>query len=170
MKCGAGIAMLALTTALAACDNMANQPKLKPYELRYGSELHWPIMPPPHVVARDEPFRPQGPPPLTMALLERGQQRFDIFCAPCHGRLGDGNGMVVQRGFPRPPSYYSEALRNAPNQHFYDVITHGHGVMYPYADRVDSADRWAILAYIRALQASVTSIANVPSDKRGALQ
>jgi mono/diheme cytochrome c family protein len=106
-----------------------------------------------------------------MALLERGRQRFDIYCAPCHGRFGDGNGMIVQRGFPRPPSYYSDALRNAPSQHFYDVISRGYGVMFSYADRVEPSDRWAIVAYIRALQASArATVADVPADQRTALQ
>jgi mono/diheme cytochrome c family protein len=157
--------------ALAACDNMANQPKLNPYELPYRAQANWPVTPPPHVVAHDEPLHPPSAPPVTMALLERGRERFDIYCAPCHGRFGDGNGMIVQRGFPRPPSYYSDALRNAPSQHFYDVITHGYGVMFPYGDRVEPADRWAIIAYIRALQASASAtVADVPADKTSALQ
>jgi mono/diheme cytochrome c family protein len=160
-----------LTVALTGCDNMANQPKLNPYELPYGSHTRWPVTPPAHTVARDEPRGPPLAPPVTMALLERGQQRFDINCAPCHGRFGDGDGIIVQRGFPRPPSYYSDALRSAPNQHFYDVITHGHGVMYSYADRVEPADRWAITAYIRALQASMSAqVSDVPADKREALE
>ena len=74
--------------------------------------------------------------PLTLALLQRGQERFRIYCAPCHSELGDGRGMVVQRGFPPPPSYHIDRLRNAPPQYFYDVITEGHGVMYSFADRV----------------------------------
>lgn len=167
----ARILALGLAAALSACDNMANQPKLNPYELPYGAQTQWPVTPPPHTIARDEPLHPPGPPTVTAALLDRGKQRFDIYCSPCHGRFGDGNGMIVQRGFPRPPSYYSDALRNAPNQLFYDVITHGYGVMFSYADRVDSADRWAIVAYIRALQASANAtIADVPADKRSALQ
>jgi mono/diheme cytochrome c family protein len=166
-----GVAAMGLTFALAACDNMANQPKLNPYELPAGSKANWPIKPVPHTIARDEPSEPPGPPPVTMALLERGQQRFDIYCSPCHSRVGDGNGMIVQRGFPRPPSYYSDALRNAPNQLFYDVITHGYGAMYSYADRVDPKDRWAIVAYIRVLQASASaSLSDVPADKRSTLQ
>ena len=92
------------------------------------------------------------PPPVTPALLARGRERFDIFCAPCHGLDGTGDGRVVQRGFPHPPSYLSGRLRDAPADHFLDVITNGFGVMYPYADRVAPADRWAIVAYIRALQ------------------
>jgi mono/diheme cytochrome c family protein len=95
-----------------------------------------------------------NPLPITMALLQRGQQRFNIFCAPCHGRSGTGDGMIVRRGFPAPPSYHSDALRNAPDSHFYQVISDGYGVMYPYADRIAPADRWAIVAYIRALQLS----------------
>jgi len=165
------IAFASLTVALAACDNMANQARMKPFELPYGSQHKWPLKPVPHTVARDEPLNPPAEPPVTMALLKRGQQRFDINCSPCHGVDGDGNGIIVQRGFPHPPSYYSEKLINASNQHFYDVITHGYGVMYPYADRVEPADRWAIAAYIRALQASATAqISDVPPDKREALQ
>lgn len=171
MRWTAGIAIAGLLVSLAACDNMANQPKLNPYELPYGSQVRWPVKPPPHTVARDEPLKPPSAPPVTLALLERGRARFDINCAPCHGRTGDGNGMIVQRGFPHPPSYFIDRLRNVPTQHFYDVITYGYGIMYSYADRVEPADRWAIAAYIRALQASATaSISDVPADKRGELQ
>ena len=160
-----------LAMTLSGCDNMANQPKRLPFELPYGAKENWPMLPPKGVVARDEAFGPPAPPPVTLALLHRGQQRFDIYCAPCHGRTGVGDGMVVQRGFPHPPSYDSERLRQTPNQHFYDVITNGYGVMYPYAERVAPADRWAIVAYIRALQASAgAQLADVPPDKRGALQ
>ncbi|SEI68519.1 c-type cytochrome [Frateuria terrea] len=95
-----------------------------------------------------------NPLPVTLALLQRGQQRFDIYCAPCHGRSGDGDGMIARRGFPAPPSYHTDRLRNAPDSHFYQVISNGYGVMYPYADRIDPHDRWAIVAYIRALQLS----------------
>jgi mono/diheme cytochrome c family protein len=166
-----GVAALGLSCALAGCDNMANQAKLKPYELPVGSKVDWPVKPVPHTIARDEPLNPPAPPPVTLALLERGQQRFDVYCSPCHSRVGDGNGMIVQRGFPRPPSYFSDTLRNAPNQLFYDVITHGHGIMYSYADRVEPEDRWAIVAYIRALQASASaSLSDVPADKRSTLQ
>ena len=95
-----------------------------------------------------------NPLPLTRALLQRGQERFEIYCAPCHDRSGNGDGMIVRRGFPAPPSYHTDRLRNAPDSHFYQVISNGYGVMYPYADRVDPRDRWAIVAYIRALQLS----------------
>jgi mono/diheme cytochrome c family protein len=94
------------------------------------------------------------PYPLTLALLERGRQRYAIYCAPCHSPLGDGDGLVVRHGFPAPPSYHSQRLRNAPDRHLFDVITDGYGIMYSYADRVTPGERWAIVAYIRALQRS----------------
>jgi mono/diheme cytochrome c family protein len=93
--------------------------------------------------------------------LRRGQERFDIYCAACHGRLGQGDGMIVQRGFRRPPSYHLERLRVAPAGHFYDVISHGFGSMPAFANRIEPADRWAIVAYIRALQLSQ----NAPADE-----
>ena len=165
------IVLASVGIAVSACDNMANQPKRLPYQLPYGAEANWPALPPTGVVARDEKLASPALPPVTMALLERGQARFDIYCSPCHGKVGDGHGMVVERGFPAPPSYYIERLEKAPVQHFYDVITNGYGVMYSYADRVAPSDRWAITAYIRALQASATaSVADVPPDKRQALQ
>jgi mono/diheme cytochrome c family protein len=166
-----GATLMSLVLPLAACDNMANQPKLNPYELRYGAQADWPATPVAHTIARDDPQHPPGPPPVSMGLLQRGKERFDIYCAPCHSRLGDGNGIIVQRGFPRPPSYFSDALRNAPNQLFYDVITNGYGVMFSYGDRVDPADRWAIVAYIRALQTSANaSPSDIPADQRSKLQ
>lgn len=171
MRWMVAMALVGLAAGLTACDNMANQRKVNPYEARYGSSKAGPVKPVPHTVARDDAIGEPSPPPVTMALLKRGQQRFNIYCSPCHGRTGEGNGMIVQRGFPHPPSYFSERLRDAPNQHFYDVITHGYGVMYPYSDRVSPPDRWAIVAYIRALQASASaSPSDVPADKRGALQ
>ncbi|MGE0223282.1 MAG: cytochrome c [Acetobacteraceae bacterium] len=106
------------------------------------------------------------PPPVTMALLNRGQQRFQIYCVPCHGVTGEGNGMIVHRGFPAPPSYHTVRLRAAPAQHFFDVITNGYGVMYPYAARVTPRDRWAIVAYIRALQTSRTvALSDMPEAR-----
>lgn len=162
------IAVAGLCAAVVACDNMANQPKRLPYELPYGAQANWPALPPPHTIARDD--RPVPPPPVTLALIERGQQRFNIYCAPCHSRTGDGNGMIVERGFPAPPSHYIDRLRQAPVQHFYDVITNGYGVMYPCAARVAPADRWAIAAYIRALQASASAhLGDVPPDTRQSL-
>ena len=163
------VLLAGLSLAVAACDNMANQPKRLPFELPYGAEANWPILPPPHTIARDDV--PVPIPPVTIAFLERGQQRFDIYCAPCHSRVGDGHGMIVERGFPSPPSYDIARLRDAPVQHFYDVITHGYGAMFPYADRIAPSDRWAIVAYIRALQTSADArLADVPADKRATLQ
>jgi mono/diheme cytochrome c family protein len=92
--------------------------------------------------------------PATQPVLERGRERYNIYCAPCHSRTGDGNGMIVQRGYRRPPSYHIERLRNAPLGHFFDVITNGFGAMPDYASQIPVADRWAIIAYIRALQLS----------------
>ena len=94
------------------------------------------------------------PQPVTRAMLERGRERYDIYCSVCHGLTGDGLGMIVRRGFPQPPSFHQDRLRQAPPGHFFQVITNGFGLMYPYAQRVDPADRWAITAYIRALQLS----------------
>jgi mono/diheme cytochrome c family protein len=91
---------------------------------------------------------------VTQEFIERGHQRFDVFCSPCHGRLGNGLGMIVRRGFKQPPSYHIERLRTAPVGHFYDVITNGYGAMYNYAAQVTPRDRWAIISYIRALQFS----------------
>ena len=92
--------------------------------------------------------------PVTDSLLQHGQNRFNTFCSPCHSRLGDGNGIIVQRGFPRPKSFHEDSVRSEPVGFYFDVITHGFGRMYSYASRVPVKDRWAIVAYIRALQLS----------------
>ena len=108
---------------------------------------------------------------VTPELLERGRERYDIYCAVCHAATGEGNGEIVQRGFPAPPTYHSERLRNAPIGHFYDVITNGYGVMYSYASRVEPNDRWAIAAYIRALQLSQhASAGDLPPNERKQLE
>ena len=111
------------------------------------------------------------PMPLTKALLERGRQRFDIYCSPCHDRTGRGNGMVVQRGLKRPPSYHQDRLREAPVGYFFDVMTNGFGVMYSYASRIPPEDRWAIAAYIRTLQFSQdASFDQLPTEDQRQLQ
>jgi mono/diheme cytochrome c family protein len=92
--------------------------------------------------------------PITGEDLRRGQERYDIYCSPCHGYAGYGDGMIVQRGFPTPPSYHSDRLRNMPAGHFFEVISNGFGLMFSYASRVEVDDRWRIVAYIRALQLS----------------
>ena len=90
--------------------------------------------------------------PVTYSVLKRGEERFNTYCSPCHSRVGDGHGMIVERGFPKPPSFHIERLRRAPVGHYFDVITNGYGAMYPYANRIDVRDRWAVIAYVRLLQ------------------
>jgi mono/diheme cytochrome c family protein len=94
------------------------------------------------------------PVPVTRELVDRGQERYNIYCIVCHGPVGKGDGMVARRGFPQPPTYHDDRLRNAPVGHFFDVITNGWGKMSSYAYQVPAADRWAIIAYIRTLQVS----------------
>lgn len=107
---------------------------------------------------------------ITKEILQRGQQRYNIYCAPCHGLAGDGNGIIVQRGFPAPPSYHSDRLRTSPVGHYFDVITNGFGRMPSYAAQIPVNDRWAIIAYIRALQLSENATINdVPPDQRSKL-
>ena len=158
--------------ALAACgQNMTDQPKYNEYKpgplFGDGRVLQSPV---PGTVARDEPERRREAaekPALDAALLARGQEQFDIFCVPCHARTGAGNGMIVQRGMPRPPSYHIDRLRTADDQHFFNVISSGHGAMYSYAQRVPPQDRWAIVAYIRALQLSQNaSLDDLPDAER----
>ncbi len=109
----------------------------------------------------------QFPIPIAKADIERGQTRFNIYCTPCHGRLGDGNGMVVLRGYRQAATYYSDKLIKAPVGHFFDVITNGFGAMPSYASRLDPDDRWRVIAYIRALQLSESAkVTDVPADKR----
>jgi len=108
--------------------------------------------------------------PVTWDVMRRGQERFNIFCSPCHGRTANGDGMVVRRGFRAPPSLHVDRLREAPAGHFFDVITNGFGAMPDYKDQVPVRDRWAIIAYIRALQASTAgNVADVPPERRGEL-
>jgi mono/diheme cytochrome c family protein len=155
---------------LAACrPDMENQPKAKPLsESDFFTNGTNARQLPPHTVIQGKPrdnaafytgltngtYVTALPMKLTPELLNRGRERFEAICAECHDRTGSGNGMVVQRGFPQPPSFHVDRLRNAPIGHFYDVITNGYGVMYSYATRVTPEDRWAIAAYIRALQLS----------------
>jgi cytochrome c len=148
---------------------MYDQPKYKP--LQGGSHLTGSssaMSVPAGTVSRDErrtidtfdtgmkdgKLSAEVPFPVNRSVLERGRDRYGIYCAPCHGQTGDGRGMIVMRGFSPPPSLSSQELREAPVGHFFDVITHGHGAMYSYAARVEPRDRWAIAAYIRVLQLS----------------
>jgi mono/diheme cytochrome c family protein len=104
-------------------------------------------------------------------MIARGRQRFDIYCSPCHGLSGHGDGMVVLRGYRRPPSFHQDRLRNAPVGHFFDVITNGFGAMPDYAAQIRAEDRWAIIAYLRALQLSEhATMADVPAPERNRIQ
>lgn len=161
---------------LAACrQEMADMPRHESYEpsahFADGKSARPPV---PGTVARSADLSPvpdMVPGPVTMAMLRRGQERFNIYCAPCHGIDGQGAGIVVQRGFPDPPSYFLQRLVAAPDRHFYDVITDGYGAMYSYAARVNRADRWAIVAYIRALQfARSVPVSALPDDLRARLE
>jgi mono/diheme cytochrome c family protein len=109
--------------------------------------------------------------PITDAILARGQERYNIYCSPCHGRTGQGDGMVVRRGYRRPPSYHQDRLRSAPVGHFFDVISNGFGAMPDYAAQISPEDRWAVVAYLRALQLSEhATLADVPAGEREKLR
>jgi mono/diheme cytochrome c family protein len=109
--------------------------------------------------------------PIDEPTLRRGQERFDIFCAPCHARTGEGDGMVVRRGYRRPPSYHDDRLRSVPVGHFFDVITNGFGAMPDHAAQIKVEDRWAIAAYIKVLQLSAhASLDDVPPAERERLK
>ena len=160
-----GLALAALAL-LAGCDDMVNQ---KGKVNSYRAEATGPGKVPNGVVGYAE--RPEAPPPLTLALIQHGQERFRQWCVPCHSELGNGEGMVVKRGFSPPPSYHIARLREAPTTHFYDVITNGYGAMYSFAERVPPYDRWAIASYIRTLQRSTAGkVADLSEQERGALQ
>lgn len=180
---------LALSTLLlgtACSQQMANQPHIRPLErssVFADGQSARPTVP--GTIAsgytrtnrRLDPlpsFDPNSdslPFPLTPDVLNRGRERFDIYCAACHGRTGDGNGMVVQRGFSKPPSYFEPRLRQVPLGHLYDVMTNGYGAMASYAIQLEPQDRWAIAAYIRTLQASRSAtIDDVPAAKRAGLE
>lgn len=144
---------------LAGCKlDMAQQRRLDTYERSGLWQDGTTARPPPEgVVAQGDLAREAAaatPPPATPALLARGEAQYAIFCTPCHGAAGAGDGMIVRHGFPAPPSYHTTRLRAAPARHFYDVIGDGYGVMYGYGDRLAPPDRWAVVAYIRALQLS----------------
>jgi hypothetical protein len=144
--------------------DMANQPKnkaLSPSEFFEDGRSERPLVE--NTVARgsiadDELFVPKDsnnfPLPVNRELLERGEERYKIFCTPCHGLQGDGNGMIAMRGMKHPPSFHQDRLRQAPYGHFFDTITNGFGAMYGYSAQIPPRDRWAIIAYVRALQLS----------------
>ncbi len=110
----------------------------------------------------------KSPVPVTQALIERGEQRYKVFCIVCHGPVGSGDGMVVRRGYPKPPTYHDDRLRGAPDGHFFDVISNGWGKMNSYGSQIPAADRWAIVAYIRALQISQNPNGNIQMNSNNA--
>jgi hypothetical protein len=157
--------------------DMANQPKnrpLSPSEFFGDGRSERPLVE--NAVARgaiadDELLVPKDsnnfPVAVDLKLLERGEERYKIFCSPCHGLQGDGNGFVVLRGMKAPPSYHQDRLRQAPNGYFYDVTTNGFGQMLGYSAQIPPRDRWAIIAYVRALQLSRNAkIADLPAELR----
>lgn len=161
MRRAAPLLVLAL---LGACDDMGKQPKTPPQGERGQAAAHQPD----GMVSS----RPDLPPPaLTQSLVERGRDEFHAFCTPCHSERGDGNGMIVQRGFPRPPSFLTEQARALTPRDIYTVITEGRGAMYSFAARIDPSDRWAVVAYVRALQASRDARpGDVPPDAKEQLR
>jgi cytochrome c553 len=178
----AGLA-LALVSLLAGCrQDMHNQPKYTPLRssdfFPDGRSARAPV---PGTVARgelredtvfytgkvDDQFAVRFPMPVTRALLERGQERYNIYCAPCHARTGNGFGVVVQRGYRRPVSFHDPRLRAAAPGYYFDVMTRGFGAMSDYAAQISPEDRWAIAAYVRALQLSQhASLADLPPVQR----
>ncbi len=183
MRVAAQLVMLLMMVAICGCHHdMQDQPRYDPLE-------HNPMFPNglasrplvPGTVARghlrvdtvmyegrrDGQLVDRVPMPVTEELLHRGQERFNIFCSPCHSRVGDGNGMIVLRGYRRPPTFHSPRLRGMPDGYFFDIMTRGFGQMPQYATQVPVEDRWAITAYIRALQLSqYASLDQVPEADR----
>jgi mono/diheme cytochrome c family protein len=194
--CGALLLLICASLGAGCRQDMHDQPKYKPYRIFESGET--PRAPVEGTIPRgylkeDAGFhtgRSQTPgvsattgtgaaPPsyvttlpmaLTESLLNRGEERFNIYCSPCHGRLGDGEGMVVKRGFRRPPSFHIDRLRAAPAGYFFDVMTNGFGAMPDYAGQITPNDRWAIVAYVKALQLSQNAaLADLTPEERSTL-
>jgi hypothetical protein len=172
-------------TLLFACgcqirQDMADQPKYKPLEptdffvdgrserpIIENTVAHGSIDDDALYISKDSNAFPLE---LTPELMQRGKERYGIFCTPCHGIQGDGNGMVAMRGMKHPPTYHSERLRKVPNGYLFDVVTNGFGAMLSYSAQIPPRDRWAIIAYIRALQLSRNApVSELPSDLRNKL-
>jgi hypothetical protein len=186
MRCAGLAYVAAVATLLSGCRlDMHIQPKYLPYEptsfFADGRSERQPVA---GTVARGQlrldellytgkengEISNRFPFPMTRQDLERGEQRYNIYCTPCHDYTGGGNGIIVQRGFASPPSFHSDRLRGAPAGHFFDVMTNGYGSMYSYASRVEPEDRWRIAAYIRALQLSEhATLQDVPDEERDKL-
>jgi hypothetical protein len=160
--------------------DMGNQPKnkaLSPSDFFQDGRSERPLIE--NTVARgslanDELFVPKEssafPLPVNMKLLERGEERYKIYCTPCHGIQGDGNGMVAMRGMKHPPSYFDAQVRKETNGYYYDVVSNGFGAMLGYSAQIPPSDRWAIIAYVRALQLSRNApVSELPADLRNKL-
>ncbi len=179
------VAASALALGLAACNpirqDMANQPKNRPLSpsdffadgrserpLLENTVAHGSIADDQLVVAKDSNAFPV---PVNEELLVRGRQRYGIFCSPCHGLQGDGNGMAAVRGMKHPPSYHDDRLRKSPNGYFFDAITNGFGSMLGYSAQIPVRDRWAIVAYVRALQLSRNAkVSDLPAELQQKLE
>jgi mono/diheme cytochrome c family protein len=186
------LAAVVVLAALSGCQDMYDQPRYEPFEastffddgassrpLVAGTVPREDPRDLPDVKDRELlltglrdglPSR-SAPFDVDQTVLKRGQERYRIFCAPCHGEVGDGKGIIVQRGFTAPPSYHDDRLRDAPLGHFFQVITEGHGAMYSFAARVAPQDRWAIASYVRALQLSQNAkFSDLPPEDQGKIQ
>lgn len=187
-RAAAGVLWAGMSLVLAGCrQDMHDQPKYQPLEASTffaDGRSERPLVP--GTVARgadwlrDDDHLYTGkvngadaatfPFAVTAEVLARGRERYDIYCTPCHGATGDGNGMIVQRGYRRPQSFHIDRLRDAPAGHYFDVMTNGFGAMSDYAAQVKVRDRWAIVAYVRALQLSQhATVSDVPADARAEL-
>lgn len=180
------VAILAALAGLGCRQDMHDQPKYEPFgqsEFFSDGKAMRPFVE--GTVARGtlreatpystgktgEDFATEIPVAVTAELLERGRTEFEVFCAPCHGRTGMGDGVIIQRGFKRPSSYHVDRLRQMPIGYYFDAMTRGYGAMLDYASQVPVEDRWAIAAYIRALQLSQHApAAEVPAERRGELE
>lgn len=179
--CVCGFIALGLAGCAPVRQDMATQPKAKPLApsdffadgrsarpIVENTVAHGSLRNDALAISKDSN---EFPLPITQELLERGQDRFQIFCTPCHGLQGDGNGMAAVRGMKHPPTYHQDRLRQAPNGYFYDVMTNGFGQMLNYSAQIPPSDRWAIVAYIRALQLSRNAkAADLPQALRAQLE
>jgi mono/diheme cytochrome c family protein len=177
--------VLGAVLLVAGCDNMQHQENVRADEpSKFFADGTSARLPPAHTVAQADlaPDDPLGqaslegawvqafPVPVTRQLIERGGERYGIYCAECHGADGYGQGIVVRRGFPAPPSFHEARDRAEPAGQVFEAISHGYGIMYGFADRISPRDRWAIVAYIRALQKTQhATLAEVPAAERGRL-